>query len=389
MQQEPRALRICACFFPFPAEGAHIHVLSVVEILRAISDRLVVVSGRMPQGLSFGEGVNGRTLKVATHLRAYGKPLWLSALKWALKYVAGQVEMSYHVARVSRQADIMLFYEGAHHYLLPIIVAKLLRKKVVKYAPGRMAAVRSYPKVSVDHWASYIFRLLERVSFALSNRIIIPTLGNTGQIGMEKYKGKTSAAMYMFVADSFREKKDWQARDNVVGYVGRLVAIKGALQLAESIPLILQTKKDLRFLIVGDGVLMGDMKKCLEENGCLDKVRFAGWVPNELIPDYLNEMKFHVLPSPFESPGAINLEAMACGTVVIANGAGGIPDVVVENKTGFLMEDNKPRTIAAKVIEVMEHSGLEETRQQAAAFVRENYSRQRVVDNWRRILTEL
>jgi glycosyltransferase involved in cell wall biosynthesis len=260
---------------------------------------------------------------------------------------------------------------------------------VVKYAPGRMAAVRSYPKVSVDHWASYIFRLLERVSFALSNRIVIPTLGNTGQIGMEKYKGKTSAAMYMFVADSFREKKDWQARDNVVGYVGRLVAIKGALQLAESIPLILQTKKDLRFLIVGDGVLMGDMKKCLEENGCLDKVRFAGWVPNELIPDYLNEMKFHVLPSPFESPGAINLEAMACGTVVIANGAGGIPDVVVENKTGFLMEDNKPRTIAAKVIEVMEHSGLEETRLQAAAFVRENYSRQRVVDNWRRILTEL
>jgi glycosyltransferase involved in cell wall biosynthesis len=389
MQQEKRALRICACFFPFPAEGAHVHVFSVVEILRAISDSLVVVSGPAPQGLSFGEGVSSRTLKVATHLRAYGKPLWLSALKWALKYVVGQVEMSYHVARMSKDTDIMFFYEGAHHYLLPIIVAKILRKKVVKYSPATMAAIRSYPVSSIDHWASYVFRAFERLSFALSNRIMIPTLGNTGQIGMEKYRRKTSVAMYMFVADSFREKKHWHARDNVVGYVGRLVAIKGALQLAESIPLMLQAKEDLRFLIVGDGVLMDDMKRCLRDAGCLERVCFAGWVPNESIPDYLNEMKFHVLPSPFESPGAINLEAMACGTVVIANGAGGIPDVVVENKTGFLTEDNRPRTIADKVIEVMDHPDLENTRQQAAAFVRENFSRQRVLDAWRRALTGL
>ena len=135
MQTEHRDLKICACFFPFPAEGAHIHVLSVVEILRAISDSLVVVSGPMPQGLSFGVGVSSRTLKVVTHLRPYGKPLWLSALKWALKYVAGQVEMSYLAARVSGETNVMLFYEGGHHYLLPIIVARLLRKKVVKYAP--------------------------------------------------------------------------------------------------------------------------------------------------------------------------------------------------------------------------------------------------------------
>ncbi|MBN2098734.1 MAG: glycosyltransferase family 4 protein [Dehalococcoidia bacterium] len=365
------------------------HVVSVVGILREISDRICVISGRMPEGVSIGEGVHPRTLRITTHLRAFSRPAWLSALKWAVSYATGQIEMSCQVARMSREFDVVVFYEGAHHYVLSIIVAKVLRKKIVKYSTGLMALEGSYSRLSFDYWAGFMFRVSERISHALSDRIVVPTGADPGRIGMDKYTGKISTAMYMFVADSFREKRDWHARDNVVGYVGRLVAIKGVIQLAQAIPLILKAKGDLRFLIVGDGVLMGDMKKCLQEAGCLDRVTFVGWVPNESIPDYLNEMKFHILPSPFEAPGAINLEAMACGTIAIANGVGGILDIIIDNQTGFLVDGNEPRTIAEKVIEVWDSPDLERIRHDAADFVRRSFSKQSVVNSWRQALEDL
>jgi glycosyltransferase involved in cell wall biosynthesis len=389
MRQQKKSLRICACFFPFPAEGAHVHVVSVVGILREISDRVCVISGRMPQGVSVGEGIHTRTLRITTHLRAFSRPAWLSPLKWAVSYTAGQVEMSCQVVRMSREFDIVVFYEGAHHYVLSIVVAKLLRKKIIKYSTGLMALEGSYSRLSIDYWAGYMFKVSERLSHALSDRVVVPTGANLERTGMGEYAAKVSPAMYMFVADSFREKKDWHARDNVVGFVGRLVAIKGVIQLAQAIPLILQVKRDLRFLIVGDGVLMDDMKACLQEAGCLDKVTFVGWVPNESVPDYLNEMKFHILPSPFEAPGAINLEAMACGTVAIANGVGGIPDIVIDNQTGFLVDGNEPRTIADKVVEAWDSPDLDRIRHNAADFVRQNFSKQSVVNSWRQALAGL
>jgi glycosyltransferase involved in cell wall biosynthesis len=366
-----------------------VHVLSVVGILREISGRICVISGRMPQGVSVGEGVHTRTLRITTHLRAFSRPAWLSALRWAVSYVAGQVEMAWHVVRFSREFDIVVFYEGAHQYALPIVVAKLLRKKIIKYSTGLMALEASYSRLSIDYWASYVFRVFERTSHALSDRIMVPTGADPERIGMGKCAGKVSTAMYMFVADSFKEKKDWHARDNVVGYVGRLVAIKGVIQLAQAIPLMLQAKRDLRFLIVGDGVLMDDMKRCLQDAGCLDRVTFAGWVPNESIPDYLNEMKFHILPSPFEAPGAINLEAMACGTIAIANGVGGIPDIVMDSQTGFLIDGNEPRTIADRVVEVWDSPDLDRIRRNAADFVRRSFSKQSVVNSWRQVLEGL
>lgn len=72
---------------------------------------------------------------------------------------------------------------------------------------------------------------------------------------------------------------------------------------------------DVEFLIVGDGPLMSEMKKELQNAGCIGKVRFVGLVSHEKIPDYLNKMKFHILPSHTEAFGGAAIEAMACGAI--------------------------------------------------------------------------
>ncbi|MFC1944295.1 glycosyltransferase family 4 protein [Chloroflexota bacterium] len=387
-KQGKKELRICLCAFPFPSKGGSAHLVSVARIIQEITDKLCVIAGSLPdENTSFSPGVKLVELRVGFRPKALVRPSWLAYFIWVIKYPLVQLEMSYHLLRASRQADIVVFETGIH-YLLPILLAKLLRKKVVKRSPASIRR-RSIPKLSLYYWVTILFKLYENAVFGLADRIVIPTVESIHEVGMGKYEGKLWPGMYMWVTDVFQEKKDWHQRGDVVGYVGRLIEIKGVLQLAKAIPLILEENEDIRFLIVGDGVLMSEMQEHLKKAGCLDKVEFTGWVPNDELPDYLNEMKFHILPSYWEAPGAVNLEAMACGTIAVGNNVGGIPDIVIDNETGFLLRNNDPETIANKIVEVWNHPGLEEIRQNAKIFVEQNYTYNKVVEDWRRALSGL
>jgi starch synthase len=60
-----------------------------------------------------------------------------------------------------------------------------------------------------------------------------------------------------------------------------------------------------------------------------------------------------VVPSVYEPMGIVNLEAMACETAVVASRVGGIPEVVVDGETGFLVEPANPEELAARVNELV------------------------------------
>jgi glycosyltransferase involved in cell wall biosynthesis len=187
----------------------------------------------------------------------------------------------------------------------------------------------------------------------------------------------------------FRINKKLHERKNIVGYIGRLSGDKGVLELAKAIPLVLLQKSDLSFLIVGDGPLIAEMKKELKRSGCLDKVDFVGWVPHKKLPDYFNEMRIHVLPSYTEAFGGTAIEAMACGAISIANSVGGMPDVIINNETGFLLKDNLPQTIADKVIEVWDNPELDKIQRNAEEFVEKTFSYEKAMERCKKVFCEL
>jgi len=78
------------------------------------------------------------------------------------------------------------------------------------------------------------------------------------------------------------------------------------------------------------------------------------------------------------------LEAMACGTPV-----GAIPDVIIDGKTGFIMENNSPECIAENVIRVLENQDLEGVTQRARAFAERGFTFERTVGIWRKIMDEV
>ncbi len=81
------------------------------------------------------------------------------------------------------------------------------------------------------------------------------------------------------------------------------------------------------------------------------------------------------------------LEAMACGTPVLATPVGAIPDVIIDGETGFIMADNSRDSISENVLRLLRSS--EPNRVSAASpgeHVRERYDASRTVSRWQQIL---
>ena len=91
-----------------------------------------------------------------------------------------------------------------------------------------------------------------------------------------------------------------------------------------------------RLVLCGDGPERGDAEALARDYGIGDDVVFVGQVPN--IRDYLSVADVLLLPSLTESFGLAALEAMACEVPVIATRVGGLPEVVRDGETGYLVD---------------------------------------------------
>jgi glycosyltransferase involved in cell wall biosynthesis len=129
-----------------------------------------------------------------------------------------------------------------------------------------------------------------------------------------------------------------------------------------------------RLLLVGDGSLRGKFEKLAANLKIADRVELAGRVaPNE-IPAYLQRMDILVNPSLRESFGVSVLEAQACEIPVIASNTGGLPKVMRDGVTGFLVPPEDVNAIAEKIELLASNGDLRKRMGKAGReFVRKNY----------------
>ena len=80
---------------------------------------------------------------------------------------------------------------------------------------------------------------------------------------------------------------------------------------------------------------------------------------------------------------------MGCGTPVLATPVGGIPDVIKDGETGFILEDNLPECIAENVIRALNHQNLEKIAKNARKVIEDEYTYEAAVERYRKILKEL
>ena len=138
--------------------------------------------------------------------------------------------------------------------------------------------------------------------------------------------------------------------------------------------------------IAGDGPMTGELKQLTADLGLNDCVNFAGWIPNERIPDLLAEHHIMVMPSLKEAFGVVILEANACGRPVITSDAGGIAEVVRDNETGIMTPAGDVDRLAGAIIKLAGDRELMSRMGRAGyEFVEQNYSWEKSLD----MMTEL
>lgn len=148
--------------------------------------------------------------------------------------------------------------------------------------------------------------------------------------------------------------------NRVVLYVGRLERLKGLDILLRTLA-SLEEADDVRLIVVGgsEGSLeLQRLRRLAKELGIARRVDFLGSVDRDRLPVYYGSADVCVLPSYYESFGLAALEAAACGKPVVASKVGGLPSVVRDGETGYLINWRCPGPFVDRVELLLENSRL-------------------------------
>ena len=160
----------------------------------------------------------------------------------------------------------------------------------------------------------------------------------------------------------------------LVGNVAALVPHKGQRHLIEAAMLVLRQVPDARFVIAGEGELRESLERMIKENRLEKHVMLAGFRPDVL--SLHKAFDIFVMSSVTEGLGTSLLDAMAAGKPIVATTAGGIPEVVVDGETGFLVPPRDHQSMADALVKLLKdpelrkkmgHAGLVRARRKFSA----------------------
>lgn len=169
---------------------------------------------------------------------------------------------------------------------------------------------------------------------------------------------------------------------------------KGHQYFIKAAEIIRKRFTEANFLIIGEATgpeekkFQKELEKKVKKLGLSDRIIFAGFYAD--LNYLLSNIEVVVIPSLYEAPSAVALEAMAMKRPVVASKAGGIPEVVVEGKTGFLVPVKNSQAIADKVIFLLEHPEIaKKMGQQGHLRVKENFTREKLTREYEKVYNDL
>ena len=157
--------------------------------------------------------------------------------------------------------------------------------------------------------------------------------------------------------------------EKVVLFVGRVEPLKG-LDLLLQTAVHMEARENLKVLVVG-GIEDGDpevsrLQHAARELGVDQVFEFVGRVDQDQLPLYYSAADVCVMPSFYESFGMAALEAMACGTPVVASRVGGLSTVIHHGHTGFLKSWRCPEAFASSLDMIISNEDLQASMGRAA-----------------------
>lgn len=171
--------------------------------------------------------------------------------------------------------------------------------------------------------------------------------------------------------------KEIFAEGPVLTHIGGFVPEKNHAGLLRIFEEIVKHISNVQLLLIGKGGLQADISHYVKSKGLEKNVHFLNYRTDVL--DILKHSNLFVLPSLIEGLPAVILEAMYCGSPVVAYNVGGIGEVVKDNQTGILIEKNDEKCFIRKSIELLQNvAQQEELKNRAKSFVDSNFTNSKI-----------
>lgn len=358
-----------------PTEQASVAQISnLIEIFKTISNSLLVITGNAAYD----------HFKNYADISCYNisHPIENNNVKKIFYYLYEQFRGSLILLIHRDEIDLIFFFSGGEREVLPILTANLLKKPTLLILTGNIVNSARY---SHDPFL-VIIKMLNWIACNLVSGLILYSPNLISQMGLERHKKKIFFAHEHFLDfEKFKLQTPLEERSCLIGYIGRLSKEKGILNFIESLSIIFDNKKRVKVVIGGTGPLLIEIENYLKKNGLRERVDLVGWISHNDLPHYLNKLQLLIIPSYTEGLSNIMLEAMACGTPVLATSVGAVPDVIKDGETGFIMENNSPECIAENIIRSLSFRDLNQIGIQGRDYVIANYSLEKTVEDWKPI----
>ena len=142
----------------------------------------------------------------------------------------------------------------------------------------------------------------------------------------------------------------------VVGNIGALVAQKAHHHLIDAAAIVVKQVPDVRFVILGEGELRQALEDQIKHKHLERHVFLAGFRPDVL--ELIKDFDVFALSSIQEGMCTSLVDAMAASKPAVAFAVGGVPEVLADGDTGFLVEPKDDRTLAARIVQLLKDESL-------------------------------
>lgn len=142
----------------------------------------------------------------------------------------------------------------------------------------------------------------------------------------------------------------------IVATIGALVAQKDHHTLVEAAAIVVKQVSDVRFVILGEGDLRPHLEKQIKHLHLERHVFLAGFRADVL--ELLKDADVFALSSTHEGMCTSLLDAMAAEKPAVATAVGGVPEVVDDLETGFLVPPREPAALAARIVQLLKDQAL-------------------------------
>jgi glycosyltransferase involved in cell wall biosynthesis len=236
-------------------------------------------------------------------------------------------------------------------YQPDILQSFLFFDNIVGRIFGKLAGVRVIVsgQRNVEPYRSHVRNFLDKITLPLADYVVSNSeAGKHILIEREHVKGNKIEVIYNGIMEpEMHRTKKRDGEKKIVGFVGYMTKQKGVDILLEAAHMLGKGLPNIEFVLVGDGSQRKYLEKLAKKLEMGNTVRFMGH--RKRPTEQMKEFDVLAVPSLWEGVPNVILEAMMYGIPVVASRVGGVPEVIEEGVTGFLVKPRDACELAKKI----------------------------------------